>query len=222
MHGPLFKLTKMTKGSECFDGVQLPPHKTSHPDPHAASIAEEVDSPVIEALRSKLVVPPRASRPPLPQFPTPSLSSTNTIPTRAEPFIPSLSVRPSGQIRYSFPLEDETSPKCLLDWVLMTTVLVPVRELIAVAPDVRKQLKDLTTAKHIPISTNTVQVNELAGHDPRAADHAFGSCVHRSDDGLIITHHSVPLWSLEVKIIRTGHTILGVLDSGSEIVAMPK
>ena len=194
MHGPLFKLTKMTKGSECFDGVQLPPHKTSHPDPHAASIAEEVDSPVIEALRSKLVVPPRASRPPLPQFPTPSLSSTNTIPTRAEPFIPSLSVRPSGQIRYSFPLEDETTPKRLLDRVLVTTVPVPVREPIAVAADICKQPKDLAIAKHIPISTNTVQVNELAGRDPGAVDRAFGSCVHHSNDGLIVTHHSIPLW----------------------------
>ena len=129
---------------------------------------------------------------------------------------------PSGQFRYSFPLEDETAPKRLLDRVLATTVPVPVRELIAVAPDVRKQLKDLTTTKCIPISTNTIQVNELAGRDPGAVDRAFGSHVHRSDDGLIVTHHSIPLWSLEVKIIRTGHTILGVLNSGSEIVAMPK
>ena len=90
------------------------------------------------------------------------------------------------------------------------------------APDVRKQLKDLATAKRIPISTNTIQVNELAGRDPRAVDRAFGSRVHRSDDGLIVAHHSVPLRSLEAKIIGTGRTILRVLDSGSEIVAMPK
>ena len=37
-----------------------------------------------------------------------------------------------------------------------------------------------------------------------------------------MAHHSVPLWSLEVKIVGTGRSILGVLDSGSEIVAMPK
>ena len=90
------------------------------------------------------------------------------------------------------------------------------------APDVRKQLKDFATAKHIPISTNTIQVNELAGQDPREVDRAFGSCVHCRDDGLIVTHHSIPLQSLEAKIIRTGHTILGVLDLGSEIVVMPK
>jgi hypothetical protein len=101
-------------------------------------------------------------------------------------------------------------------------VPVPIRELIAVAPDVRKQLKDLSTAKRIPVSANTVQVNELAGRDPGEVDRTFGDRVHRSDDGLIVAHHSVPLRSLEAKIVGTGRSILGVLDSGSEIVAMPK
>ena len=32
----------------------------------------------------------------------------------------------------------------------------------------------------------------------------------------------MPLWSLEAKIVRTSWSILGVFDSGSEIVAMPK
>ena len=100
----------------------------------------------------------------------------------------------------------------------MTTVPVPVRELIAVAPEVRKQLKDLSTAKCIPVSTNTVQVNELARCDPSEVDRAFSDHVHRSDNGLIVAHHSVLLWSLEAKIVRTGWSILGVLDSGSEIL----
>ena len=90
------------------------------------------------------------------------------------------------------------------------------------APKVRKQLKDLSMAKRIPVSTNTVQVNELAGRDPSEVDRAFGDRVHQSDNGLIVAHHSVPLRSLEAKIVGTGRSILGVLDSGSEIVAMPK
>ena len=99
---------------------------------------------------------------------------------------------------------------------------VLVRELIAVAPEVHKQLKDLSMAKPIPVSTNTVQVNELAGRDPSEVDRAFGDRMHQSDDGLIVAHHSVPLWSLEAKIVGTSWSILGGLDSGSEIVAMPK
>ena len=37
-----------------------------------------------------------------------------------------------------------------------------------------------------------------------------------------MAHHSVLLRSLEAKIVGTGQSILGVLDSGSEIVTMPK
>ena len=33
-------------------------------------------------------------------------------------------------------------------------------------------------AKCIPVSTNTIQVNELAGHDPGEVDWAFGDRVH--------------------------------------------
>ena len=99
---------------------------------------------------------------------------------------------------------------------------VPVRELIAVAPKVCKQLKNLSTAKCIPVSTNTVQVNELARCDPGEVDRAFSDHMHQSDNGLIVAHHSVLLWSLEAKIVRTSWSILEVLDSGSEIVTMPK
>ena len=61
------------------------------------------------------------------------------------------------------------------------------------APEVHKQLKDLSMEKRVPVSTNTVQVNELAGCDPGEVDQAFGDRVHQSDDGLIVAHHSVPL-----------------------------
>ena len=37
-----------------------------------------------------------------------------------------------------------------------------------------------------------------------------------------MVHHSVPLRSLEANIVGTGWSILGVLDLGSKIVAMPK
>ena len=62
--------------------------------------------------------------------------------------IPLISLPPSipkdNLNTYSVPLEDETALKRLLDQVLVTTVLVLVRELITVAPEVHKQLKDLS------------------------------------------------------------------------------
>ena len=77
-----FQADKKDKGKRVrFDGVQLPLRKTGRPDPQAAPVAEEVDSLAIEALRSKSAVPPRVPGSSLPWFPTPSSSSTDTIPT---------------------------------------------------------------------------------------------------------------------------------------------
>ena len=50
----------------------------------------------------------------------------------------------------------------------------------------------------------------------------YGDWVIRNDDGLIVTHHSLPLRALEAKIPGTCHSLMGILDSGSEVVVMPK
>ncbi|KAF8124195.1 hypothetical protein EV363DRAFT_1454736 [Boletus edulis] len=65
-------------------------------------------------------------------------------------------------------------------------------------------------------------VNELAGKDPGSMEQEFGDRVHRSNDGLIVVHHSILLRSLEARVVEAGQTIIAVLDTGSEIVAMPK
>ena len=178
-----FQANKKDKGKRVrFDSVEMLPRKTGHPGPHAASVSEELLSPAIEASQSKSLGPPKTastSSAPQPSTPTPSLSSSSSIiSSHTQSANPSSTFTPQGQFRYSFPLEDEAAPKCLLDHVLNTMVLVPVRELISVAPDVRKQLKDLSTAKPIPVSTNTVQVNKLAGRDPGTIKWTFGDRVH--------------------------------------------
>ena len=57
---------------------------------------------------------------------------------------------------------------CILDKVLETTVPIPVKDLLSVAPEFRKHLRELATTKCIPVTTNVVQVNELSGRDPDA------------------------------------------------------
>jgi len=71
-------------------------------------------------------------------------------------------------------------------------------------------------------STNLVQVNELSGLDPDAVGRDFSDQVLRNDEGLIVAHHSLPLRAVEARIRSSGRVIQGVLDSGLEIIAMPK
>ena len=71
-------------------------------------------------------------------------------------------------------------------------------------------------------STNIVQVNKLSGLDPDAIGHDFGDQVLRNDEGLIVAHHSLPLQVVDAKVRGLGCIIWDILDSGSEIIAMPK
>ena len=75
---------------------------------------------------------------------------------------------PTAQYWYSFPMEDDTAPRRVLDWVLGSNVPIPVKDLLIVAPEFRKQLYELITVKHVTTnpSSHVVQVNELSGHDP--------------------------------------------------------
>jgi len=122
-----------------------------------------------------------------------------------------------------FPLEDEEAPRRVLDQVLDTAVLVPVKDLFAVSPKFWKQFHDLTMVKRVTnLATNLVQVNELSGLDPDAVGCDFGNRVLRNDEGLIVVHHSLPLRAVGARIGSSGRIVQGVLDSGSEIIAMPK
>ena len=47
---------------------------------------------------------------------------------------------PTTQYQYLFPMEDKTASRRVLDWVLGSNVPVPVKDLLIVAPEFRKQL----------------------------------------------------------------------------------
>ena len=99
-----------------------------------------------------------------------------------------------------------------------------MKDLLIVAPEFRKQLCELITVKHVTTnpSSHVVQVNELSGCDPLVVAQEYGDWVIRNDDGLIVAHHSLPLRALEAKIPGTCRSLMGVLDSGSEVAVMPK
>ena len=148
--------------------------------------------------------------------------STGTIPPCVLPANQPLV--PTTQYWYSFPMEDKTAPRRVLDWVLGSNVPIPVKDLLIVAPEFRKQLCELITVKCVTTnpSSHVVQVNELSGCNPLAVAQEYSNRVIKNDDGLIVTHHSLPLHTLEAKIPGTCCSLMGVLDSRSEVVVMPK
>ena len=142
-------------------------------NPQPASVTEEIVLPAIRASRTTPM--PSSSR-----LDTPILASTSAIPRPLPPSFPKSNIpnrfeaangsapAPSGQFRYVCPIKDETAPRHILDKVLETTVPIPVKDLLSVAPEFRKHLCELATTKRIPVTTNVVQVNDLSGRDPDA------------------------------------------------------
>ena len=101
-------------------------------------------------------------------------------------------------------------------------------ELLALAPNLQRQMKEMTTTKRVPVvgAANVlldeeVEVVEVANFSNVSQEHdaAMGAGQGVQDDEPIaVGEPSLPLQCLDVEI--NGQTVECVLDSGSQIVAM--
>ncbi|KIN93790.1 hypothetical protein M404DRAFT_114960, partial [Pisolithus tinctorius Marx 270] len=233
-----------------FDGVEITAQPAARPanpprvDPRAATVEEEIISPGVQSSCAACQASEPSTPAPTSTAMKPYVPLTNLAPTPAHKdpvptaIVPSQTLYPAArnqnQYRYLFPLKDEATPKHIMEHVLETSIAMPVKELFAVAPEFRKQFRDITMAKCV--TTNEievvrsdneegVQVNELTGrcHTPKVLTaHEYRDRVIRGDDGSIVAHHTLLLHCIEAKVPGTDVTINCVLDSSSEIVAMPR
>ncbi|KIJ09421.1 hypothetical protein PAXINDRAFT_17481, partial [Paxillus involutus ATCC 200175] len=165
----------------------------------------------------------RASTPPVTQQRKPVTSEHTpskpaTPAATAQPAATSLGTLNNGQFRYSFPLADSEAPKRALDQVLGVTVPVPLKELLALSPDLRKHMKEAVTGKRVwgnlltqdghetPDARAGASVHcfELEGRDPEGVAREYGPKLTYSDDGRIVGNHSIPLRYIEATIVGTG------------------
>jgi hypothetical protein len=144
-----------------FEGVAVPTQQGVRSNPQSTSVLEELEivSPEVQQAQQTgqstsgipMGVQPSMLRKTAPgtsakSFGTKAPGNTSTQASNANLSSPySL----ASQYRYSFPLEDDTAPKRVLNWVLETSVPVPVKELFAVSPEFRKQFHDLTMTKRV-------------------------------------------------------------------------
>ncbi|KIJ10742.1 hypothetical protein PAXINDRAFT_16289 [Paxillus involutus ATCC 200175] len=146
-----------------FDGVEIPHRKAPR-----VTVEEEIESPAVREARApgtRKSSPLSQSTTPesLPSQDSPSTSSSAREPVTSEhmpskPATPAATAQPAttspstlnnGQFRYSFPLADSEAPKRALDQVLGVTVPVPLKELLALSPNLRKHMKEAVTGKQV-------------------------------------------------------------------------
>jgi hypothetical protein len=126
---------------------------------------------------------------------------------------------PNPQFKLAFPSEDPTASARIVNTFLDSPITVPMRDMLSVSPEVKKQLREQTATQRV--STNTISVNELAGRNPEDVWGPYERTLHRNDAGLIVGHHSVPLRSIEA-FVGGKRTITCLLDLGAEIIGMRK
>jgi hypothetical protein len=173
-----------TKGKTVrFDGVEILPSTHPHPQPASkqATVEDEIISPEVQASSSKgkglevakiaphnvpvtnnsterTTVAPKSAAP-APSQSAPSSTSNSTSP----PPVPPLSTPTvqSTTYRYAFALEDKEADKRVVERLLNSNLNIPIRELLAVSPDVRQHFRELTTKKRVTVGT--VSVHKLSG-----------------------------------------------------------
>ena len=132
---------------------------------------------------------------------------------KAVPSVPAeRSSRPDPQFRYVTPIEDPALIKKLVDQSLESSITISTRELLSVAPDVRRQIKDQLITKRIATSA-FVETEEQS-----TPSNVFNANVAEDQDRLIVAKHAEGLRVIDILI--QGVKVIATVDDGSEIVSI--
>jgi hypothetical protein len=157
--------------------------------------------PVVE-IRSGPATRPTTARPTAPT--PPKVPETIPRPPKSEP-----------QYRFQSPLENPAVTQKVLDKALDIPITLSQRELLAVSPDIRRKLKDLTTGRR----TATGQAEVLISETYFERDDEIYAALATETPTLVVAEDSLPLRAFAGTL--DGRTAAEcVVDNGSSIVAV--
>lgn len=127
------------------------------------------------------------------------------------------------QFKYQTPVEDPALVQSVLQRALEGKVELTQRELLAIAPDLRKQIKEMTTTKRVATGVfDTVNSLINEAHLVTANTANMSSSWTVEGDGLVtVAQDSLPLRVIDA-LIEGKLTVECIIDPGSQIVAMRK
>lgn len=160
---------------------------------------------------------------PLPAVPAP----VPTMPAAKPPGVPNSAMKTSAQkkpsdgapqYKYQTAIEDSGLIQKVLDRSLDSQVSISQRELLALAPDLRKQLKELTTTKRTAVTSANTNLEALLSHQHGQAleQHHLGST-----DGAVVAIDSLPLRIIDA-VLDDKVEVECILDGGAQFIAIRK
>ncbi|KAG5221321.1 Plp [Salix suchowensis] len=177
--------------------------------------------------------PPATTTPPA----KPAPSSSSTIPPPAPPVnhlkeaLETGQIKSNPQYRYQSNAEDPKIASSVIERALDAPVMITQRELLALAPDLRRHIRDLTMTKRVPTNDTKVLYQECTA-DCNAAEassffnseadfeqeHALSLLVQERQQ-LVTANDMESLRVITLKLEDT-HFVSCILDSGSQIISM--
>ena len=153
---------------------------------------------------------------------SPTPSSSQLVPYKPTPSTVAPQVRYSDQkgkapdatgpdFHYQCPIEDKSDSKKVLDRILGIEIPISARELLSLSPDVRKQMKELTTTKKVRAAA-FIPTDIVSNFN-----YTLDTC--NCHGGLVVAKESHALRSI-VPIVDGTTAIECILDSGCQIVGM--
>ena len=133
--------------------------------------------------------------------------------SKGAPVVDERSSRPDPQYRYVTPIEDPALVKKLVQQSLDTEITISTRELLSVAPDVRRQIKDQLVTKRVAMSAF---VEEVSPSIDVEKDSVLVANV--SADNLVVAKHTEELRVIDMTI--QGVEVTATVDDGSQIISI--
>jgi hypothetical protein len=130
-----------------------------------------------------------------------------TPPPVTRPSKPEKVERSDVQYHYQAPVESPATIQQVFERTLDIPLRVTQRELLVISGDIRKKMKDIVTARHVPVTSNPVQ------------DAMYTNAIPSDDSDLVVAVDAAPLRTVE-GILDGRITTECLLDQGSSIVAM--
>ncbi|PPQ71592.1 hypothetical protein CVT25_007902 [Psilocybe cyanescens] len=129
---------------------------------------------------------------------------------------------PAPQYRYVTPIEDSRIVDAVVKRGLSATVTLTTQELLAISPEVRKQIKEQIQTKRLTSSGsafNMIMVSAEASVVPK--HHSQGRTLPDRNDGLVVAKHVEDLRAIDV-LLEGRITVEALMDDGCQIVALRK
>lgn len=113
------------------------------------------------------------------------------------------------------PASDDAAPDRVFQRILDLSVTMPVREVLATAPDVRKLYQKFTANKRVTIENVTVADTAIDEAKEVFNLSSYEHTLPRTNSGEFAAHDSVALHTIPISI--DGHQIDAIVDSGATI-----